>query len=100
MKIILEILIFILTYFIPKGKYDTIEYSSKTFIIKSYKKTDLILNASQSVLEEYKIKIPLENFEKGYIKMPISIPNTYQRIEGETTNFLNLFLYPILGLKE
>ena len=32
--------------------------------------------------------------------MPISIPNTYQRIEGETTNFLNVFLYPILGLKE
>ena len=98
--IIIELLIFILTYFIPKGKYDTIEYSSNTFIIKSYNKTDLILNATQSVLEEYKIKIPLENFEKGYIKMPISIPNTYQRIEGEKTNFLNLFLYPILGLKE
>lgn len=98
--IIIEIIVFILTYIIPKGKFDTIEYSSNKFIIKSYNKDDIIVNATESVLEKYKIKIPLDNFVKGYIKNPISIPDTYQRIEDETTNFFYLFLYPILGLIE
>ena len=44
------------------------------------------------------VKVPLSSFEKGYIKNPISIPNTYKRIHGETTNFFNIMLYPILGL--
>ena len=98
--LIIEILVFILIYIIPKGKFDTLEYSSNTFIIVSYGKSNLIINATQEYLNEKGINIPLENFEKGYIKKPISIPNTYKRIKGETTNFLYLFLYPILGLME
>ena len=100
--IIIEIIVFILTYIIPKGKFDTLEYSSssKTFTIKSYNKSDLVVNANKSVLEEYKIKIPLENFEKGYIKNAISIPGTYQRIQDEITNPFKLCLYPISGLIE
>ena len=60
--------------------------------------TNIEREASQEVLEKLNIKIPIESFIKGYIKKPISIPNTYQKIEGKNTNFLNLFLYPILGL--
>ena len=95
---IIEILVFFLTYIIPKGKYDTIEYSSKNFIIKFHNGTDLTINATEQVLKDFKIKIPLENFQKGYIKKPISIPGTYNRITGESTNFFSLFLYPIKGL--
>jgi uncharacterized ion transporter superfamily protein YfcC len=95
---IIEILVFFLTYIIPKGKYDTIEYSSKNFIIKFHNGTDLTINATEQVLKDFKIKIPIENFQKGYIKKPISIPGTYNRITGESTNFFSLFLYPIKGL--
>ena len=98
--LIIEIIVFILLYIIPKGKFDTLEYSSHTFTIVSYGKPKLIINATQEFLDEKGITIPLENFEKGYIKKPISIPNTYKRINGETTHFLKLFLYPILGLTE
>ena len=49
-------------------------------------------------MEEKGIKVPLSSFENGYIKNPISIPNTYKRINVETTNFLNIVYYPILGL--
>ena len=96
--LIIEIIVFLLTYIIPKGKFDTLEYSSKTFIIKSYGKPDETVKATQEFLDEKGITIPLKNFEKGYIKAPISIPNTYKKITNETTNFFNLFLYPILGL--
>ena len=98
--LIIEIIVFILLYIIPKGKFDTLEYSLNTFIIASYGKPDVIVNATQEFLDEKGISIPLENFKKGYIKEPISIPNTYKRIHGETTNILKLFLYPILGLIE
>lgn len=98
--IIIEILFFILTYIIPKGKYDTIEYSDsrKKFIIKSYGKEDIEVEATESVLEEKGIKIPLKNFLDGLIKDPISIPNTYQRIDEKNNNVFSLFIYPIKGL--
>ena len=32
--LILEVLVFLLLYIVPKGKYDTIEYSEGIFIIK------------------------------------------------------------------
>ena len=96
--IIFEVFVFLLLYVVPKGKYDTIEYSEGKFIIKSPITKDLVLNATQKVLDDYGIKIELENFEKGYIKKPIAIPNTYHELEDETTNFYNLFIYPIEGL--
>ena len=98
--LIIEIIVFILTYIIPKGKFDTIEYSKNKFIIKSFNRPDEIINATENILEEKGINIPLDNFIKGYIKKPISIPNTYQKIENDTTYFFDLFLYPMSGLIE
>ena len=101
--IILELVFFILTYIVPKGKYDTIEYSDKnkkTFIIKSYGKDDIEREATQSVLDELGVTVPLKNFEKGLIKNPISIPGTYQRIDKGNLNFFKMFEFPILGLVE
>jgi len=98
--LIIEIIVFILTYIIPKGKFDTIEYSKNKFIIKSFNRPDEIINATENVLEVKGINIPLDNFIKGYIKKPISIPNTYQKIENDTTYFFDLFLYPMSGLIE
>ena len=100
--IIIEIIIFLLTYIIPKGLFDTIEYSSeeKKFIIRIHDTNNTIerVNATQEELDKRGIKIPLDSFLDGIINSPISIPNTYKEIEGETTNFFNLFSYPIKGL--
>jgi len=96
--LIIHTIIFLLIYIIPKGKYDTIEYSKGFFIIKSQNASDLQVKATDEYLAQRGIKVPLSSFEKGYIKKPISIPNTYKKIEGETTNFGILLLYPILGL--
>ena len=99
--LIIELLVFILTYIVPKGLYYKIEYSEDkggVFIITYQNDTTNETKAEQSVLDYYNIKIPLESFEKGYIKKPISIPGTYERIKGEKTNFFYLFLYPLLGL--
>ena len=99
--LVIELLIFLLTYVVPQGLFYKIEYKSEKggyFIIKYQDGNTTEKKAEQSVLDEFNIKIPLENFEKGYIKKPISIPGTYKRIDEGKINFFYLFLYPLLGL--
>ena len=62
--IIIELIFFILTSNIPKGKYDKLEYSQSKnkFIRKSPNKPDEILNATQQVLDELGINIQIDNF--------------------------------------
>ena len=100
--ILIQLLFFLLTYVIPKGLFQKIQYNSEKdlFIIKFQNGTNIEINATQQILDDLNIKIPLESFINGYIQTPISIPNTYEKIKGETTYFFNLFLYPILGLIE
>ena len=95
--LIIQLLVFLSLYIIPKGKYNTLVYSDKKFVITSPNGTEEV-PATQEYLDEVGIKVPLTNFENDYIKDPMCIPNTYNRIEGDTINFLNLFYYPILGL--
>ena len=99
--LVIELLIFLLTYVVPQGLFYKIEYKSERggyFIIKYQDGNTTEKKAEQSVLDEFNIKIPLESFEKGYIKKPISIPGTYKRIDEGKINFFYLFLYPLLGL--
>ena len=100
--IILELFIFLLTYIIPKGLFDTIEYSSEDniFIIRKHDVNNTItkVKAIQEELDKIGVSVPLDSFLDGIINKPIAIPNTYKRIEGETTDFFNLFSYPIKGL--
>ena len=102
---ILEFIIFILTYIIPKGKFNTIEYDSKTesFIVKIYNKTSIptlvTYEGSKKTLDDLKIKIEFDNFKLGHIKNPVSIPNTYTQLEDEENlNFFKLFVFPIYGM--
>ena len=100
--LLIETFVFLLTYIIPKGQFYKIEYNSDKdiFTIKIQNGTSIDKKAEQSVLDDYKIKIPLDSFKRGYIKKPISIPGTYKRINEKPTNFFYLFLYPILGIIE
>ena len=97
--LIIELIVFILTYIIPKGLYDKISYSSeeKLFTIKSYNGTITRHNATQEFLDELQVKIPLDSFIKGYLIDPISIPNTYHLIDEDMTNPLKVITYPIKG---
>ena len=100
--LLIETFVFLLTYIIPKGQFYKIEYNSDKdiFTIKIQNGTSIDKKAEQSVLDDYKIKIPLDSFKRGYIKKPISIPSKYKRINEKPTNFFYLFLYPILGIIE
>ena len=103
--IILEFIIFILTYIIPKGKFNTIEYdkNKNVFIVNIYNKTSnpttVNFEGTQKTLDKLKMNIKFDNFRLGYIKKPIAIPNTYTRLDNEENlNFFKLFSFPIHGL--
>lgn len=102
--LIIQIVFFLFTYIFQKGLYDTIEYSSekKMFIIRKNDKNNTIINvnATQEELDKTGVSVPLDSFLDNFINRPIRIPNTYKKIEDDTTNFLYLFLYPIKGLIE
>ena len=98
--LLIQIFVFLLSYVIPKGQYNKIEYYKGSFVIHSYGEDDKTVNATQSTLDKYKIKIPIENFLKGYIKNPIAIPGTYRKINSEYGNPCNILIYIIKGLVE
>ena len=93
-----EVFAYILTFIIQKGKYQTIEYSNKNFIIKYQDESTTTIPATQDELNKLNIKIPLKNFKDGLITKPIPIPNTYEKIEGENISFFALFINPVKGV--
>lgn len=95
------ILASVLTYFLPSGRYDTLEYNAdqKEFILKSGEKTEN-LPATQQTLEEKGIGIDIKKFEEGKIKKPVSIPNTYQESEPKPQGIAEVLFAPIKGIYE
>ena len=93
-----EVFAYILSFIIQKGKYQTIEYSKESFIIKYQNESTTTIPANKEELDKLNIKIPLKNFKDGLITKPIPIPNTYEKIEGENISFFALFINPVKGV--
>jgi len=91
----------ILTWVIPSGQYDRLSYdkTKNTFIITHLEETKT-LEASQKALDDLQVKIPLEKFTSGDIWKPISIPNTYQRLESRPQGIKEYIQSPLKGITE
>lgn len=97
--IIIAALVIVMTWLVPAGKYDSLVYTktSKTFTKTSLDKT-VELPATQESLEQLTIKIPIEKFTNGDIYKPISIPNTYRKIEPNPQGIFAFVKAPIKGI--
>ena len=82
--LIIAAMVTLLTWFVPAGKYDTLSYNKteKTFTAASTENSKT-LPATQATLDDLGIKIPLEKFTNGDIWKPISIPETYKKLEAK-----------------
>ena len=100
--LIIQLLVFILTFIVPKGKYATILYDKKkgnfTYTPANPDEEPYTLPGKQETLDKLNISISFENFKEGYIKKEIAVPNSYERIAGQSTNFFELILNPITGM--
>ncbi|MGJ8592901.1 MAG: YfcC family protein [Aquaticitalea sp.] len=92
-------LVAILTWLIPAGKYNSLTYDSavNTFIITESSVTRTIAGTQQS-LDELQITIPIEKFTSGSIVKPISIPNTFKKVDAKPQGFSAFIQSPIKGV--
>lgn len=99
--IIIAGLVAILTFIIPSGKFDSLAYNKEdsSFTRTSLKEIE-ILPAEQETLDGLQIKIPLEKFTSGDIWKPISIPNTYHKVEAKPQGIVAFIQSPIKGIIE
>lgn len=82
---IVVILAAILTWVIPAGAYQTLEYSvdDNIFIVTSADgETTTEYEATQETLDNLGVKASLEGFLDESIYKPISIPGTYEEVES------------------
>lgn len=89
----------LLTFLIPSGQYDRLSYNKadNTFL-KTSQDTTIVLPANQLTLSNLQVKIPLENFTSGAIYKPISIPNTYKKLESNPQGLKAFILAPLKGI--
>ncbi len=99
--LIIAALVALLTWIVPAGKYDSLAYNKteKTFTRTSLEET-ATLPATQETLDWLRVKIPLEKFTNGDIWKPISIPNTYKKLEPKPQGLVALIKSPIKGIIE
>lgn len=80
---ILTIVAVIATWIVPAGAYSKLSYdqsSSQLMITGSHGEVKSV-PATQEELDKLGVKIDIAQFTSGAINKPISIPNTYQRLE-------------------
>ena len=89
------------TWLIPAGKYDSLVYEadSNQFLIASGEEVQAF-PATKSVLDSLGIPVELEKFTTGKIKKPISVPGTYNQVEGQPQGVLAVLFAPIKGMYE
>ncbi|OZV68019.1 YfcC family protein [Winogradskyella aurantia] len=97
--IVIAIIVTVLTWLIPAGKYDTLVYNtaSDTFLKSSLEKS-IELPATQETLDKLDIIIPIKKFLDGDIYKPIAIPNTYKELAPRPQGLAELVKSPIKGI--
>ena len=87
------------TWLLPTGKYDTLRYDQGKFIIEG-PDTRFEVTATQNILDSLGINTELSKFENGDIFKPVTIPGTYQKLEGHPQGLKAIVVAPIEGMIE
>lgn len=97
--IIITLLVALLTWIVPAGKYDKLSYNKakNTFSVLN-EENPQELAATQASLESLQVKIPIEKFTAGDIYKAIAIPNTYQKLTPRPQGLVALIQAPIKGI--
>lgn len=95
------ILAAVATWVLPAGEYNRLAVAEegKNFILTT-PTAETKLSFTQKTLDSLHILIPIEKFEKGEIRKPVSVPDTYQKLEKTPQGFLSVLQAPIKGIVE
>lgn len=88
------------TWLIPAGNYDRLSYTEGAGFVYQSQATERAVPFTQQTLDSLHINIPLESFEKGSIKKPVSVPGTYQKLPSKPQGFIDILQAPLKGIYE
>lgn len=90
----------LLTWVLPAGKFDTLEYNKdKNVFIETLatgEKSEF--PGTQETLDKFSIKAKLDKFKNGDIWKPIGVPNTYTEVKGNPQGIRDIFESPMRGV--
>lgn len=87
-----------LTWVIPSGKYERLEYvAEKQVFIQHGKDVKTTYPATQATLDQLNVSLPVENFISGDVWKPIGIPGTYYQLPSNPQSFFDLLKSPLKG---
>ncbi len=91
-----------LTYMIPAGGYDRLQYDGdgNVFVINGKDGSTTEVPATQEELDKLGITVPVDNFLSGDIYKPVAIPGTYEVMEQNPQGIIDLILAPIAGIAD
>ena len=78
---ILTILAVLATWMIPAGSYSKLSYDDHVLKVESPQGKVETHKATQQELDKMGVKIDIDQFTSGAINKPVSIPNTYERLD-------------------
>jgi len=92
----------VLTYIIPAGAYSTLIYNDETaaFTITAPSGEESEVPATQETLNQYGIKTDLNKLVDGTIWKPIAIPGSYEQVEPQHQNFVDVIMSIVNGIYE
>ena len=87
MILLVLLLVMILTYFMPSGKYASLQYNtqSNNFTITNPTGRESTAPGTQATLKKYHVNTSLAKFKDGSVYKPVAIPNTYQHLKKANT---------------
>lgn len=78
---ILTILAVLATWMIPAGSYSKLSYEDHSLKVENTHGKIETHKATQQELDKMGVKIDINQFTSGAINKPVSIPNTYERLD-------------------
>ncbi len=86
------------TVVIPAGQYSRLSYTEGNKFKLITADGESALPFTQQTLDSLGIKIPLEKFESGAIRKPVSIPGTYKAIARNRQGIIEILQAPAKGI--
>ena len=87
----------IATWLVPAGRYDTLSYSEKSFIINT-ESGDVSIPFTKHSLDSLQIHITTEKFITGAIRKPVAIPGTFHPLKKNSQGFIDVLEAPLKGI--
>jgi uncharacterized ion transporter superfamily protein YfcC len=91
----------VLTWMLPAGRYDLLRYDQahRSFVAERATGEET-LSGEQATLDRLGIQIRVDQFEKGNIRKPVSIPGTYHTVTAKPQGIMAILKAPVLGTYE